>query len=267
MIKRLTILFAAGLFSCMAIYGQRARYNNLFFHIDFAAGNIYTAALSSFATWGLNEATSSNIFENALEIPFYSGESVGMDMDVKNYDALGFTARDLFNTIHPSLKLGYVSSSLSDTNYGFYATAEYCSNQFKSQAPGAPSFSSNRMQRALFGGSAFMVFGGIGRKYHFMVEAGARYSMALGYKGGYGTDKNVLNDGVSSHFALKLTGPAALQDFGVYADINHFDLLKTATDKVNGWNIGIMWTVTPGQGNNRAGAYRYKPKGTYYIPL
>jgi len=247
--------------------GQRIRNNHLFFHVDMAAGNLYTAALTSFTTWGLNEVTQSNIFENALEIPFYSGESAANVMEVKNYDMIGYTAHDLFNTLHPSLKLGYVSNGLSEMVFGFYASAEYCFNQFKTQPPGATTFSSNRMQRALIGGSAFLVFGGLGKKYHFMVEAGSHYSIAMAYKGLYGSDKGVLNNGLTSHLGLKLSGQGALQDFGVYADFNHFDLLKTPTDKIRGWSIGLLWTVTPGQGDNRSGSYHRLKPGTYYFPL
>lgn len=250
-----------------SVYGQRVRDNRLFFHVDLAAGNLYTAALASFATWGLNEATQSNFFENGLEIPFYSGESAGKDMDVKNYDLLGYTAHDLFNILHPSLKLGYMSNRLSDVNFGFYASAEYHFSQLKTMDAGTSTFGNNRMQRALLGGSAFLVLGDLGSKYHLMIEAGARYSMGMSYKGVYGTEKDILNNGVTSHFGVKLSGPAALQDIGLYADFNHFDLLKTTTDKVNGWNIGILWTVNPGQSNNRSKAYRSRPPGIYYIPL
>ena len=254
------VLFAVGCLLSLSASGQRVRNNHLFFHVDFAAGNIYTAAFSSFATWGLNEATHSNIFENALEIPVYSGERGGQDMKVKNYDVVGFSARDLFNTLHPSLKLGYLTSNMGEINFGFYASAEYCANQFKNQFPAASAFESNRLQRALMGGSAFIVLGGLGQKYHFMIEAGARYSLALAYNGPLGSDKEAINNGLTSHYALKLTGAAALQDFGIYADFHHFDLLKSATDKLHAWNVGLLWTVTPGQGKTRQDSYRYRTK-------
>ena len=56
------------------VKSQVARDNHLFLHVDFAAGNIYTAAFPSLLTWGLNELTESNIFESALELPFYSSD-------------------------------------------------------------------------------------------------------------------------------------------------------------------------------------------------
>ena len=43
--------------------GGKAKNNHLYFHVELAAGNIYTAAYPSLLTWGLNELTKSNIFE------------------------------------------------------------------------------------------------------------------------------------------------------------------------------------------------------------
>ena len=46
---------------------------------------------------------------------------------------LGYTAHDLFKDIHPSIKFGYQTRRMSQTNWGFYATAEYVLNQFKTK--------------------------------------------------------------------------------------------------------------------------------------
>jgi len=252
--KKITIIAVTVMMSMVA-NSQVIRDNHTFFHIDLAAGNVYTATVPSFLTWGLNELTKSNIFENALEIPFYSGDYGTQKLDVKNYDMLGYTAHDLFKDIHPSIKLGYQTRRMSQTNWGFYATAEYVLNQFKTKVSETGDYENNKLQRALFGGSAFVVIGGVDKKYHFMIEAGARYNKALEYEGPLGKGKEDINDGISSHFAFKVTGAAAIQDFGIYADINHFDLLKDDAMKLKMWNIGIMWTVTPGQHRNRVDIY------------
>lgn len=229
---------------------QTARDNHLFFHVGFAAGNVYTAAFPSLATWGLNELTKSNIFESALEVPFYSTENI----ELKQYDMVGYTAHDLFKDIHPSIKIGYQTRKMSDVNWGLYATAEYLATQFKiKNAVG--NYENNKMQRLLVGGSAFFVFGGVDKVYHFMIEAGCRYSKALSYKGILCDGKDGINDGLVSHFGFKVTGAGAIQDFGVYADFHHFDLLKRNDAKLKMFNIGIMWTVTPGQRENRASIY------------
>lgn len=237
---------------CMtnSLNAQIVRDNHLFFHIDFAAGNIYTATFPSLVTWGLNELTKSNVFESALEIPFYSTEGY----ELKQYDMVGYTARDLFKEVRPCIKVGYQTRRMSDLNYGVYATGEYLINQFKTQTNGL-DYESNNLTRLLVGGSAFVVIGGVDKAYHFMVEAGCRYSMALSYKGALCSTKEDINNGLVSHFGFKVSGAGAIQDFGIYADFNHFDLLKRNDAKLRMFNIGIMWTVTPGQRENRTYMY------------
>ncbi len=249
--RQLFIIFTA-LFShlCVMNAQQIARDNHLFFHVDFAAGNVYTAAFPSLATWGLNELTKSNIFGSAFEVPFYGTEG----FKLKQYDMVGYTVHDLFKDIHPSVKIGYQTRKMSDVNWGAYATVEYLANQFKIQNPGL-DYESNKLQRLLVGGSVFLVLGGVDKVYHFMVEAGCRYSRVLGYKGSFCEGKRGINDGLVSHLGFKVTGAGAIQDIGVYADFNHFDLFKRDDAKLKMFDIGIMWTVTPGQRENRESIY------------
>ncbi len=248
--KILTLLVTVCLLPNFVKAQQTARDNHLFLHVDFAAGNIYTAAFPSFATWGLNELTKSNIFESTFEVPLYSTDG----FDLRPYDFIGFTAHDLFKDIHPSIKIGYQTRKMSDLNWGIYATGEYVINQFKTQFTDE-GYHNNNLKRLLVGGSAFVVLGGVDKTYHFMIEAGCRYSKALSYKGPLCDGKSDINDGLVSHFGFKVTGAGAIQDFGIYADFNHFDLLKRDDAKLKMFNIGIMWTVTPGQRKNRTDIY------------
>lgn len=248
--KKKIIALLAFFYMPNMLNAQIARDNHLFFHVDFAAGNVFTAAFPSLATWGLNELTKSNIFESALERPFYNTKG----FDLEQYDMVGFTAHDLFKDVHPNIKIGYQTRKMSDLNWGAYASGEYFINQFKTQFSGL-DYENNRLQRLLVGGSAFVVIGGVDKIYHFMVEAGCRYSKALSYKGPLCDGKSGINDGLVSHFGFKVTGAGAIQDFGIYADFNHFDLLKRDDAELKMFNIGIMWTVTPGQRETRADIY------------
>ena len=250
----LILFFSASLLNAQIRKVERAKDNHIFFHVDLAAGHFYTATFPSVMAWGLNLLTSSNIFESALEYPFYKGEIGSQKLELHHYNLLGFTANELFSNLHPCIKIGYQSRRFSDFNWGFYATAEYWQNQFQSRIKGG-EYEKNNLQRALFGGSLFTVLGNIDKKYHVMIEGGLRYSMALKYKGPLAYDKDDIKNGLTSHFAVKLTGASAIQDFGVYVDINHFDLLKDDNNKLNSWAIGLMWTVTPGQSNNRSNMY------------
>ena len=80
-----------------------------------------------------------------------------------------------------------------------------------------------------------------------MVEGGLRYSMVLDYKGPLANDKQDLRNGLVSHYAITVKGSNAIQNFGIFADINHFNLLKDDQSKLNMITIGLMWSVTPGQ--------------------
>lgn len=251
--KKILIILVVFLYVPNYLNAQVARDNHLFFHVDFAAGNVYTAAFPSLATWGLNELTKSNIFESALEIPFYSAKGY----ELKQYDMVGYTAHDLFKDIHPSIKIGYQTRKMSDFNWGVYVSGEYLINQFKTLYMGN-SYECNNLKRLLVGGSAFVVLGGVDKTYHFMIEAGCRYSKALSYKGVLCDGKNGINNGFVSHLGFKVTGAGAIQDFGIYADFNHFDMLKRNDTKLKMFNIGIMWTITPGQRENRTDIYYFK---------
>ena len=228
-------------------YAQAARNNHVYFHVGFGSSHVYTATLPSLVFWGLNSLMGTDTFENALEYTFSSGDVNGSDLKTRNYDVLGYTARELFANCHPYIKLGYQSKYMSNVNWGVYATAEYAHNQFDSKIDGITEYERNTLDRALFGGSAFLVFGGIDKKYKFMVEGGLRYSMVLDYKGPLANDKQDLRNGLVGHYAITVKGSNAIQNFGIFADINHFNLLKDDQSKLNMITIGLMWSVTPGQ--------------------
>lgn len=222
-----------------------------YFHIDLTTGNVWPYALYTGAATLLNEVTRSNIFESSVEYNIRSGETDGEKMGFKSYKQgdLNVKARELFQLIQPSLKIGYVSSLQGDLNWGLYAVGSYRTEQFKvSPVKADKEYSPQRMQRCLVGGSAFVVLGGATKKLHIMLEAGARYNMGLSAKGVLG-DKKTFNDGITGHYAIKFTGPAlqGIGDFGVYVDVDHFDYIKSNTQKFRKVNIGFLTCLTFGQ--------------------
>lgn len=86
-----------------------------------------------------------------------------------------------------------------------------------------------------------------------IVEAGVRYSLALAYKSPIEEDKNQLNNGLVSHYAIMLAGRKMWQNVGIYADINHFDMWKNLypNRKLDNYTFGITWTITPQQVDKR----------------
>ena len=85
-----------------------------------------------------------------------------------------------------------------------------------------------------------------------IIEAGCRYSIGLNYKSSNPNNDLSLNNGLVSHFAIKVASRGMLQNLGVFADINHFNLWKTQDGrKLNNYTFGLTWTLTPQQIDER----------------
>ena len=93
----------------------------------------------------------------------------------------------------------------------------------------------------------------MGQASRVIIEADCRYSLGLACKSPLGTDKKQLNDGLVSHFAIKLASRGMMQNVGVYADINHFNLWKDfrPNQKLKNMTFGLTWTITPQQVDER----------------
>lgn len=219
-----------------------------YFHIDITTGANFASILASeTAANSLNLLTRSNIFEASFEQSFRRGDINGEKIGFKDYKFLGFKAHDMFSLVQPTLKIGYISSLQGELNWGLYAAGTYRFEQFKvSPVKADNEYSNQQMQRALFGGSAFVVIGGVTKSTHVMLEAGARYNMGLDAKGVLGS-KSAFNNGVTSRYAVRLTGSKLDYDFGVYAEFDHFNYLKGENMKFKRWSLGVTYCTTFGQ--------------------
>lgn len=246
-----TLVFAISAFS---VCSAQALGRHTYCHIDITTGmNGWTLIGSMAASNLLNELTHSNIFEASSEYDIKSGETNGEKMGFKNYGSRNFftgdgiTAKSLFQIVQPSLKIGYISSLPNDFNWGVYAVGGYRFQQFQvSPIKADEIYSKQEIQRCLVGGSVFAVIGGTSKSIHLMVEAGARYNMGLNAKGVLG-DNDAFSDGITSHYAVKVTGSGIPGDFGIFADVDHFDYLKSDVQKMNKWSIGFTYCLTFGQ--------------------
>lgn len=251
------LLFAIVLFvSASTVCSAQALGRHTYFHVGIGSGeNVWSTFVYALATNELNILTRSNIFESSVEYNLRSGKTDGEKMGFKKFGAYGFHSSDLFQLVQPSVKLGYMSSLQGNFNWGLYGEALYRYEQFKvSPIKADDDYSKQQMGRALFGGSAFVVLGGITKDWHVMVEAGLRYNMGIDAKGVLG-NKDAFNDGLTSHYAVKLTGARFDQDFGIYVDVNHFDYLKSDTQKMRNVSIGFTYCLTFGQAVQNAQRY------------
>lgn len=245
--KRLLIIFAL-FWGSFTVCSAQALGRHTYFHIGIGSGENFWSFFTYHCVANiLNGVTETDIFEYSGEYNLRSGKTDGEAMGLKHYKGFGFHAHDLFQLVKPSLKLGYISCLQGDVNWGLYGVAEYRYEQFKvSPTKSDEEYSNQQMGRALFGGSAFVVLGGVTKNLHLMLEAGLRYNMGIDAKGALGNN-DAFNDGLTSHYAVKLTGKGLIENCGIFVDVNHFDYLKSSTQKLNNVSVGLTLGMTFGQ--------------------
>lgn len=241
-------------------YAPNYHSHNFYFHVEMNSGNIYPFAGWSIISGALNSALKYNLFESGFAYDIYSGNNV----KTKYNSPIAFNAVNIFNHIQPGLKIGYYSDYInSPVNWGVLATGGYKINQFQMQEMN--NYVRQCIHRAQVGALLLLAFGKNGASTQAMIELGAKYNFATKYKGGEITDTKALNNGISSHFALKFGGTGWLQNIGVYADIDHYNLYKNSFE-INGnkpfinnnlknITIGLCVTVTPKQADRRSYYY------------
>lgn len=246
--KKLIFLIVTTLISLCSYAQTNYRFKNqhLIFNGEIASGNPYLIAASSVITgltnyYLLNDA----FFENAFAYSIYSTNIDGLK--AKTMNPMGLTASELFNNFQIGLKIGYQTYNPEYFNFGIYASAHYKIDQFKVGYD--DHMDRHRAQRALIGATALLSLGSMRQPSRIIVEAGLRYSLGLAYKSPFGDNKDQLNDGLVSHFAIKLASRGMWQNIGLYADINHFNMWKDfrPNHKLNNYTFGITWTITPQQ--------------------
>ena len=230
---------------------NRIKNKKLIFNADMASGSLYTMAASSVLTGLVNYYVLHDaFFENSFMYGLYS---TGDDnLSVRTMNPMGLTARELFNNLQVGLKLGYQSYTPNFVNAGIYASAHYKLEQFR-VGYSDDNMQKHRAQRALFGVTGLLSLGSMQQASRVIIEAGLRYSMAVAYTSPNGDDREQLNDGLVSHYAIKLASRGMLQNIGVFADVNHFSLWKNQNPgrRLDGYTLGITWTITPQQMEDR----------------
>lgn len=253
--KKILLIIAILSSYSIAVLGQsdiRIKNHNLIFNSEISAGNVYSFAVSSAVTglinyYLLNDA----FFENSFSYAIY--KSNVDDLKTRTLNPMGITASELFNNIQAGLKLGYQTYNPNFFNAGIYASAYYKLDQF--DVGYEDELLRHKAQRVLLGATALFSFGSMKQSSRVIVEAGCKYSLGLSYDTPTLSDKELLNDGFISHFAIKLASRGLMQNIGVFADINHFNLWKNwdGAPELNNYTIGFTWTITPQQADERRG--------------
>lgn len=225
----------------------RFKNHHIIFNGDIASGNPYIMAASSVLTGLANyHLLNDAFFENSFIYGIYSTNVDGLK--VRTMNPMGLNASELFNNIQVGIKLGYQTYSPEFFNCGIYASAHYKLDQFK-VGYNDDNMQKHRAQRILLGINALLSLGSMDQPSRVIIEAGLRYSLGLAYKSPLGNDKEQLNNGIVGHYAIKIASRGMMQNIGVFADINHFNMWKDLrpNQKLNNYTLGITWTITPQQ--------------------
>ncbi|MDE6796297.1 MAG: hypothetical protein K2J63_13470 [Muribaculaceae bacterium] len=234
--------------------------HNFYCHVEMNCGNIYPFAGWSILSGVLNSALHYNLFESGFAYDFYTGDGV----KTKYNSPIAFSAINLFNHIQPGVKLGYTSDYInSSANWGILATLGYKINQFRMLE--TPDYINQCVHRLQLGGILLLAFGKNGGETQALIELGAKYNIATQYKSATINDSKALNNGWTSHAALKFGGKGWLQNIGVFVDIDHYKLFNKSFEyngskpfyknNLRNTTIGVCVTVTPSQSEVRKRGY------------
>ena len=229
-------------------------------HIELNYGNVYSLAISSIATGYINYLLKDALFENGYSHENYRGKIGGQEAKYREFNQLGIQARELFNTITPSIRLGYKTTWNSPFNIGIFAMGTYKFDQFETKLPGDDGYTRHRLQYAKAGGGLHFAFGRLTSPTRVIVEAGCQYAIPIGYKG-FNSDRDQLNKGLTSHLSIQMGGPDYLQNIGFFAEYDHFNTFDKkytidgvqphANSTFRNFTIGFQCSVTFLQGQNR----------------
>lgn len=224
-----------------------------FYHkIDIGSSNIYTFVVSNLITGYANYFCHNTIFDNSYVYTLYSGELNGEKIKTKGLNPIGITAEEIFNDAFGGLMLGYQSDRIGTFNWGLYASAHYRIQQMEALFPDTKNYSHERFQYVKPGVGFFLRFGSIENPIKVQLEALTKYDFPIGYNGIFGTKaEEVLNKGVSSHFAVKVGGHTWF-NVGIFADFAFYDLYKGMNNASHfkPYSFGVTFIITPKRGED-----------------
>lgn len=241
--------------SALSASAQRHFYNR----VELGAGNVYsfvgTTAISIIA----NQIAHRPITESSLRfvIPYSENGNLNSFQAINdfNYDRFNseqedydgyikFGVRDLLSNICIGDKMGYISDNLGSVNYCFYGAAYYNLLQFRLMHS-ADDYTPIRTQRLQLGGGGMLTLGSIESNDRFIIDAGLRYNLPIGFSGVDGTVNEMMNRGISSHYMLKYSYKSQIAA-GFTFDVMHYNMFKDSSlcgDQSKVFEFGIVLSI------------------------
>lgn len=177
--------------------------NGWFYGVDGAASNYWTSQVLSAADIGINALIGKgDMGHYHLGYNYLNLKENGDKVSLKRGKANGFSMSDLTNRIEFGAKVGYMSPT---SPIGVYVKAYYGYQRFRTQFLQDDSWMKHKIHSFIPGiGVRISPFTNWWDEYEWypFVEIGTSYVYHFKYDGPYGSDRNQLNNGMRTSYAI-----------------------------------------------------------------
>lgn len=210
-----------------------AQDNPWFFGVHTRGNNVWTNDVLSIGDMLINtaiaKATNGAAYPDFIAASYHyvKLEDNGEKIDFKQNNPYGFTAYDLFNDLEVGLKVGWQGA---ETPIGLYVYGAYGINQYKLRFLGERDYNKHKLQSVRMGvGVKISPLRFLLDDYGWcpIIEVGTTYINNFKYKGPNGNDKDQINNGMRSSYAIGVQfGEEGEYSIMLDMDMAHYDIFN-----------------------------------------
>lgn len=229
---KISVVWLVILFLC-SITPVHSQDNPWFFGIHTRSNHVLTNDVLAIADMLVNVAIASatdgaaSTDYSLYNYHYVNLEDNGEKIDFKRNNPYGFKAYDLFNDIEAGLKVGWQGA---ESPVGIYLYGAYGCNQYKLRFLGERDYNNHRMQSLRTGvGIRISPLRFLLEDYNWcpIIELGTTYINNFSYKGPNGNDKDQINNGMRSSYAIGIQfGEEGTGAIMLYMDMAHYDIFN-----------------------------------------
>lgn len=176
--------------------------NGWFYGLDGTASNFYTSQVLSLAETGINYLTKQNFFGTHIGLTSFRIKENGDKVDLKYGSPYGLSMSDLLDDIEFGVKVGYMSPT---SPIGVYVKANYGFEQFKTRFIQDTDYMKHKIHSFVPGlGIRISPFVNMldDNGWYPYIDLGTSYVYRMKYDGPFGNDKDQLNNGMRTSYAI-----------------------------------------------------------------
>ena len=222
------------MFFCLGSSMQTfAQDNPWFFGLHTRSNSVWTndilSVRSMVVNTGIAPSTEGALYTDLIAVDYHyvKLEDNGEEVDFKQNNPYGFTAYDLFNDLEVGFKVGWQGA---ETPIGLYVYGAYGINQYKLRFLGERDYSKHKLQSVRMGVGVkisplrFML---LDYGWCPIIELGTTYVNNFKYKGPNGNDKDQINNGMRSSYAIGVQfGERGNYSIMLGMDMLHYDIFN-----------------------------------------